>query len=158
MKMKFLQFSAIMTYALVLGVFWGTWFAHSRTMDLLSASTFLENAQQYIANLAFPMRFLMPGSILLTFVTLFFIQEKHSWAFRGTLVAGLFLLLSLAITLIVNVPIDNLFKTWTLQSLPSDWEQIRDRWENFHCLRTWITLTGFAFLVGGTLATPSKPT
>jgi hypothetical protein len=33
MGLKALQFSAIMLYALVMGVFWGTWFAQSRTMD-----------------------------------------------------------------------------------------------------------------------------
>ncbi|HKP97166.1 MAG TPA: hypothetical protein VJ385_15560 [Fibrobacteria bacterium] len=55
----------------------------------------------------------------------------------------------------MNLPIDNQIKTWTLQSLPSDWTGIRDRWEWFHCLRTWVSMAGFAALVGGTLYSSS---
>jgi Domain of unknown function (DUF1772) len=149
MKLKVLQFSTIMIYALVLGVFWGTWFAQSRTMDVLSAATFLENGRQYIANLAMPMRFLMPASILLPWLTSFFIRDRRSPAFFGNLGAGMLMAGAMAITLAVNVPIDNQIKTWTLQSLPSDWDRIRDHWETFHCLRTWISISGFAALVGG---------
>jgi hypothetical protein len=156
MKLKALQFSTFMLYALVMGVFWGTWFAQSRTMDVLGPATFLENGRQYIANLAMPMRFLMPGSILLTFLTGYLLRDRRSWAFRGTLTAGILMVVALIITLTVNVPIDNLIKGWTLQTLPSDWEGIRDHWEAFHCLRTWVSIVGFAALVGGTLADPAN--
>jgi hypothetical protein len=155
LKLKTLQFVAILLYALVLGVFWGTWFSQSRTMELLSPATFLENARQYIANLAVPMRILMPGSIVLTFTTSFFIKDRKSWAFGGTLAAGVLMVVALLITLSVNVPIDNHLKTWTLENLPSDWAQIRDRWELFHCLRTWVSIAGFAALVGGALSSRS---
>jgi hypothetical protein len=151
MKLKTLQFSSIMLYALVLGVFWGTWFAQSRTMDQLGAGTFLENGRQYIANLAMPMRFLMPGAILVTLATAFYARNRRS-AFYGTLAAGFLMVVALVITLAVNVPIDNQIKTWTVQTLPADWAGIRDHWEAFHALRTAVSLAGFAALVGGTLA------
>lgn len=158
MKTKALQFAAIMLYALVMGVFWGTWFAQSRTMDVLGPATFLENGRQYIANLAMPMRFLMPGSILLTLLAAFYLRDRRSWAFRGTLAAGALMAVALIITLTVNVPIDNLFKSWTLETLPPDWEGIRDHWEAFHCLRTWVSIAGFAALVAGTLASDGGKT
>jgi hypothetical protein len=148
---KPLRFTTILLYALVMGVFWGTWFSQSRTMDALSAATFLENGRMYIANLAGPMRLLMPGSLVLTFVTAYLSKDRRSWAYRGTLAAGLLMLAALAITLAVNVPIDNQIKAWTLESLPKDWEAIRDRWETFHVLRTWISIAGFSCLVGGSL-------
>jgi hypothetical protein len=158
MRLKALQFSAIMLYALVMGIFWGTWFAQSRTMDQLGPATFMENGRLYIANLAMPMRFLMPGSILVTFLTAFALwgqrgrQDRRPWAFRGTLAAGVLMVAALIITLTVNVPIDNLIKTWTLETLPTDWAGIRDHWEAFHCLRTWVSIAGFSALVAGTLA------
>lgn len=154
MRLKTLQFSAIMLYALVMGVFWGTWFAQSRTMDQLGPATFIENGRMYIANLAMPMRFLMPGSILITFLTAFALwvrRDRRAWAFRGTLAAGVLMVAALIITLTVNAPLDNLIKTWTLETLPSDWAGIRDHWEAFHCLRTWVSIAGFAALVAGTL-------
>jgi hypothetical protein len=152
MALKTLQFATIMLYALVLGVFWGTWFSQSRTMDALSAATFLENGRQYIANLAMPMRFLMPASLLAVLAAAYFARGKGRGAFWATSAAAALMAAALAVTLAVNVPIDNQIKTWTLQSLPSDWDRIRDHWEAFHCLRTWMTLAGFACLTGGSLA------
>lgn len=146
------QFAALILYALVLGVFWGTWFSQSRTMDSLSASTFLENGRMYIANLAMPMRFLMPGCLLATFLAAYLVRDRGPKAFYGTLAAGALMVAALVITLAVNVPIDNQIKTWTLDTLPADWERIRDRWEAFHCLRTWLSIGGFASLAGASLA------
>jgi hypothetical protein len=154
MALKLSQFAALMLYALVLGVFWGTWFAHSRTMEELSAATFLENGRQYIANLAVPMRFLLPASIVATFMAAWALRGKGKWAQRLTGAAGLLMVGALAITLMVNVPIDNQFKVWTLQTLPPDWERIRDQWEAFHCLRAWLAFAGFACLAAGSLADP----
>lgn len=152
MAVKLFQFAALMLYALVLGVFWGTWFAQSRTMDALSAATFLENGRQYIANLAVPMRFLLPASIGATFLAAWALRGRGKWAPRLTAAAGLLMVGALAITLSVNVPLDNQFKAWTLQTLPPDWERIRDHWEAFHSLRSWLAFAGFACLAAGSLA------
>jgi hypothetical protein len=151
MKPKLLRFSALMLYALVLGVFWGTWFSLSRSMESLPASVFLENGRAFIGNLAWPMRFLMPGAILATLAAAFS-ADRRSPAFRWTLAAAILMGIAMAITLSVNVPIDNRIKTWTLENLPSDWTAIRNRWEAFHCLRTWISVAGFGALSMGVLA------
>lgn len=153
LPLKLAQFTALLLYALVLGVFWGTWFAQGRTMDALSAATFLENGRMYIANLAAPMRVLLPSSILATFLAAFLARRRGPGAFYGALAAGLIMAAALAITLGVNVPIDDRIKSWTLDTLPADWERIRDRWETFHCLRAWLSIAGFAALAGGSLAT-----
>ena len=58
---------------------------------------------------------------------------------------------ALAVTLIVEVPIDNQIEAWTVASLPSDWQQLRDRWELFHVIRTWVSVIGLAFLLVGAL-------
>jgi hypothetical protein len=41
MRIRTAQATTIVLFALVMGVFWGTWFALSRTMSRLSAETFL---------------------------------------------------------------------------------------------------------------------
>jgi hypothetical protein len=38
----------------------------------------------------------------------------------------------IAVTLSVEVPIDNEIKTWTTGTLPADWQGIRARWAIFH--------------------------
>jgi hypothetical protein len=50
-----------------------------------------------------------------------------------------------------EVPLDNQFKEWTVTTLPSNWEQLRDRWEWFHVIRSWDAVTGLALLLAGAL-------
>jgi hypothetical protein len=58
----------------------------------------------------------------------------------------------LIVTLAVNVPIDNQIDQWTLASLPADWSAIRDRWEFFHTLRTFVALAGLGCVFASALA------
>ena len=70
----------------------------------------------------------------------------------GPLIAGLLLMLSaMAITLIVEVPIDNLIAIWTEATLPPDWQEIGARWAAFHTLRTFLALGAVAAAVGAAL-------
>jgi hypothetical protein len=55
------------------------------------------------------------------------------------------LVVALVITLSVNVPIDRAIDRWTVDTLPSDWTSIRNRWETYHAARTFISLAGFGF-------------
>jgi hypothetical protein len=59
--------------------------------------------------------------------------------------------LATATTLMVNVPIDEIMSGWTAATLPADWTQIRDRWETFHTLRTFLCLGGVAATLAGSL-------
>ena len=63
------------------------------------------------------------------------------------------LVVSTAITLSVNVPIDGQIAGWTAGTLPADWERIRNRWEFYHGLRTALTLVGAVFLFASALWT-----
>ena len=60
MKLKLAQFSTNILFALVMGVFWGTWFALSRSIGLLREQTFLDIGHTTIRNLGVPMSILMP--------------------------------------------------------------------------------------------------
>jgi hypothetical protein len=146
MARNILRLTAFMLYALVFAVFWGTWFSQSRSMDALSAGAFLENGRQYIANLAMPMRFLMPACLVTVFAWAYALRGRNRRAAALALAAGLLMTAALIITLSVNVPIDNRIKAWTLETLPADWARIRDHWEAFHCLRAWLSFAGLACL------------
>jgi len=53
----------------------------------------------------------------------------------------------------VNVPIDRQIQSWTTTTLPADWSAIRDRWEFYHALRTFVSLIALACLFVSTLST-----
>jgi hypothetical protein len=64
MKLKLARFSTIILFALVMGVFWGTWFALSRSIIAFRAQTFLDIGQTAIRSLAVPMSTLMPLALM----------------------------------------------------------------------------------------------
>jgi len=144
MKEKAIQFAALFLLLLTTGVFWGTWFTMTRSIEEFSSAEFIHIGKVIIANVANPMRFIMPGCILLLIV--------YSWMSYGTgrmrfyfIAASLALMLvSLLITLLVEVPIDNEIKTWTATTIPGNWTDIRERWAGFHTLRTLTSLGSFA--------------
>lgn len=150
--MKAVQFINVFLFALVTGVFWGTWFSLSRSIGFIPPQTFLDIGHTMIRNLAVPMAILLPLTILTTLlVAIALWQRRRKRAFYLE-TAGLALLVaSLVITLTVNVPIDNEIKRWTVDSLPSNWEAVRDRWETFHEIRTFASLAGFGFVLASAM-------
>ena len=102
-----------------------------------------------IGNLGGPMAVLMPATLVSAVPVLVALYRRHRRAsFSLTLVGVGSLAVALVITLGVNVPIDDAIARWTVDTLPSDWSSIRNRWEAFHAARMLISLAGF----GSTLA------
>ena len=77
-KIRAAQATTTVLFALVMGVFWGTWFSLSRTMDQLSAETFLAVGHEMIRNLGGPMAVLLPLSLLSALVTLALLWPHRS--------------------------------------------------------------------------------
>jgi uncharacterized membrane protein len=148
--------TTITLFALVTGVFWGTWFALSRTMERLSPDTFLAVGHEMIRNLGGPMAVLLPLSLLSALVTLALLRGRPAFWW---LLAGFGLMLAaLVITLAVEVPIDNRIEVWTVATLPADWRAIQARWELFHTIRTFVSIAALVAVAIGAVpaATPSR--
>ncbi len=143
MKLKITQFITLFLLTLVTGVFWGTWFSLSRSMEVFSAEEFIHIGKTIIQNLAIPMRILMPACILFMILSIWFYPQKKSIEFYFNIAALALIIIALLITLMIEVPIDNQIKQWTSLTVPADWETIRNRWEFFHTLRTFVSLAGF---------------
>ncbi|MFG3721253.1 anthrone oxygenase family protein [Streptomyces massasporeus] len=63
-----------------------------------------------------------------------------------TLAALALLVFVLGLTLIVNLPINSDQLHWNAQSPPSDWTDVRDRWQIAHAVRTVAAVLAFAAL------------
>jgi uncharacterized membrane protein len=163
-KVRIAQATTIVLFALVMGVFWGTWFSLSRTMDQLSAETFVAVGHQMIQNLGLPMAILLPLALLSALVTLALQWSGGRTPAFWWLAAGFLLMVAaLVITLAVEVPIDNQIETWTAATLPGDWRSIQTRWELWHTIRTFasiaavIAATISATVIPFTTPSPSVP-
>lgn len=145
------QFINIFLLSLVTGVFWGTWLGLSRSLSLLSAEAFLEVGHAMIGNLGIIMAILMPAAMLTTLPVLYLLHRRRPKRFYTTLMGFMFFVMALLITLLVEVPLDFQFQQWTAATLPANWQQLRDRWELFHFLRSWFAVIGLALLIAGAL-------
>lgn len=150
MKLKLAQFSTNILFALVMGVFWGTWFALSRSIALQREQTFLDIGHTTIRNLGIPMSILMPLS-LISAIVLLLLTPKRSKAFALALAGFLLMIVALIVTLAIEVPIDGQIEQWTVATLPSDWQQLRDRWEFYHTIRTFVSIGALGLVTASSL-------
>ena len=65
------------------------------------------------------------------------------WAAAAAYIAAL------TSTVIFNVPVNLATGRWDPQHPPENWKQVRDRWEIFQGLRSWLLLTGFVLTCAG---------
>jgi len=54
--------------------------------------------------------------------------------------------LALTSTIAFNVPINLATGRWNADNPPDDWKDVRNRWEVFQGLRSWLLLIGFVLL------------
>ena len=143
MKTKPIQFISLCLLVLVVGVFWGTWFTLTRSIEDFSIDEFIHIGKVIIANVALPMKIIMPSCILFMAASLWLYPDKRSTGFYFHLLALILIVITLLITVLILVPIDNNIKLWTASTAPSDWPEIRSRWQFFHSVRTFNSLTSF---------------
>ncbi len=61
-------------------------------------------------------------------------------------IAAALLILSVIMSLLLLVPINNRSKTWTTENLPEDWKEQMNRWDRFHYVRVGVIIAAFALL------------
>ncbi len=140
------QFLALFLLMLVTGIFWGPWIALSRSMRVFNAGEFIHIAKTMAANLGLLMRILMPLCILVMGLSIYVYPQKDTLGFCLHIAAFVFIIVSLLVTLMVELPIVNRIIQWTVSDIPSNWESIRDRWVQFHVYRVLSAFIAFATL------------
>lgn len=61
--------------------------------------------------------------------------------------AGALLLLSVIMSLVLLVPINDRGRTWTPENRPADWKEQMKRWDRYHHVRVAVIVAAFAVLV-----------
>lgn len=145
MKKSILWYSSLVLVMLVTGVFWGTWFTLTRSLENFPADHFIHIGQTIIHNVAGPMRVLMPLT-LVVLLLLCIAYRKERPAVYALLGAFFLMIVTLLITLLVEVPIDNQIRTWTSTSIPDNWTDLRATWKQFHAYRTLTSILSFGLL------------
>lgn len=92
----------------------------------------------------------MPLSLLSAIVVLLLLP-KQSKEFSLALAGLLLMIVALIVTLGVEVPIDRQIEQWTLATLPPDWQALRDRWEFYHSIRTFLSIGALGLTTASSL-------
>lgn len=85
------------------------------------------------------------GSLVL--VAVWAIAGWHHDGARLVVTAGGLLILSVVMSLLLLVPINNRGKTWTPENRPADWKEQMNRWERYHYVRVAVIIAAFTLLV-----------
>jgi uncharacterized membrane protein len=155
MKKPVLYCICLILVMLVTGVFWGTWFTLTRSLDTFPPDNFIRIGKTIIANVAWPMRILGPATVL-CLVWLSILTRKFRAQFYLVLCSLILLVVTLAITVGILVPIDNQVNTWTTDTLPAEWEELRAKWGTFHAVRTFTSVFSFICLSIGAVLQGAK--
>ncbi|MFG2426323.1 anthrone oxygenase family protein [Streptomyces sp. NPDC048590] len=85
------------------------------------------------------------GSLILSAV-----WAVAGWHHDGTglvVIAAALLIVSVVMSVLLLVPINNRGKTWTPENRPADWREQLDRWTRYHYVRVAVIIAAFTFLV-----------
>lgn len=77
------------------------------------------------------------------------------WAITGwhrdgaglVVIASALLMVSVVMSLLLLVPINNLSKTWTPENRPDDWREQSERWDRYHYARVAVLIAALTLLV-----------
>ncbi len=120
-------------------------------MATFEPDVFLAIAHRMDRNMSSVMTILMPLALLSTVPVLVVSFNERRGTFYLTLTALVLFLVALLVTLLVEVPIVVQIRTWTVATLPSNWQRLRDRWGAFHYLRIAPSIIGLVLLLAGAL-------
>ncbi|MCX5144998.1 DUF1772 domain-containing protein [Streptomyces sp. NBC_00338] len=74
------------------------------------------------------------------------------WPHEGTglvVSAGVLLIVSVIMSILLLVPINNRSKAWTPDNRPADWKEQMNRWDRYHYVRVAVLIAAFTLLVAG---------
>ncbi|MET9222574.1 anthrone oxygenase family protein [Streptomyces sp. NPDC003300] len=145
--MKTWQLVNILLSAAVSGMFWGPWLALTRSMPRFEPDFMLPLVRRLSRNMAQVMTVLMPAALLSAVPVLVLSYDGHRRTFFLTLAALALFVVALVVTAAVEVPIVTPIGTWTVDTLPDDWQELRDRWGRFHLVRIGASVTGVALVL-----------
>ena len=97
------------------------------------------------------MQVLLPICILLISASAWFYPEKKSRDFYFIITSISLLIISLLISVGIELPIVNQIKEWTESTVPSNWEALRNHWVFFHVIRMIVALVSFGLFSAAVL-------
>ncbi|NUO60835.1 MAG: DUF1772 domain-containing protein [Hamadaea sp.] len=138
-----LEVATVVIVGLMVGVEFSVAFIMNRILDALPEDSGQLGHAHGGRMLGAVMPFWYIGSLVLAAI-----WAVARWQHDGALVviaAGL-LVVSVVMSILLLVPINNRNKTWTPENRPADWKQQLNRWGRYHYARVAVIVAAFTLL------------
>lgn len=120
-------------------------------MKTFTPEVFLAIVDRMNRNMAPLMTVLMPASLLSIIPVLLYSYRSQPTIFYLNTIAFALFIIALCVTVFVEIPIVEEIVTWTVATLPGNWQQLRDRWIRFHVIRVIAGLASLVLLTIGAI-------
>jgi len=155
MATPLVRFLNIIIAALLAGVSFGIWIGFNPSG--LSPSTFIEQQQNMLQSLRTLMVSLVVIATLITILSAY-LQKHDKSTFIFLIIAAVFFIACILVTLLGNKPIDDIVITWTKDTIPNNWVELRDNWWSFHILRTIAEIIALLLITWTSIRKDNKRT
>ncbi|MDB4868188.1 MAG: hypothetical protein JWR03_2521 [Cohnella sp.] len=147
LKIAFYLINLLML-SLVVGTMFGIWLGYNPAK--LSYATYVEQQQNVIRALNIKLPLFAAVGIVLTIISAILSRGNQNTLYF--LIAAIFcLIIAGIVTRFFNQPINAKMMTWTIQSPPLNWMELRDNWWMWHIVRMIAGITGISCLFLGFL-------
>ncbi|MEQ8146535.1 DUF1772 domain-containing protein [Streptomyces sp. OP7] len=139
-----LEVVTVVVVGLMVGVEFSVAFVMNRILDALPEDSAQLAHSHGGRMLGAVMPFWYIGSVVLAAL-----WAVAGWNDHGTglvVTAGALLILSVLMSVLLLVPINDRVKTWTPENRPADWKQQQSRWARYHYGRLAVIAGAFALL------------
>ncbi|GAB7184630.1 anthrone oxygenase [Kitasatospora sp. Ki12] len=140
-----LRIATTVIVGLMVGVEFSVAFVVNRILDALPEDSGQLGRSHGGRMLGAVMPFWYIGSLVLSAV-----WAVAGWHHDGAglvVTAGALLVLSVIMSILLLVPINNRTKMWTPENRPEDWKEQLNRWDRYHYVRIAVIITAFTLLV-----------
>ena len=148
MLLNISRFFQLLTTGLFAGMLFGDRVGITPIRPKLPAASFILFQQELHLTFGKLMPLLIIVSLLSGAVSLVLLRRNYkSDEFTFTAVATLCMVVTLVLTRLVNVPINEMLMTWHITAPPKNLMELWAPWEKVHTIRTIVSMIGFASLV-----------
>lgn len=158
MMLALSRFLQLLLMGLYTGILLGDRVGVTPIRPKLPTSSFVLFQQELHLQFGKLMPLLLFGSLLAGIVSLVLTRQRYkSLGFIFTAIATFCIACTAALTLLINVPVNETLMTWKIPNPPENVMQLWAPWEGSHTIRTIISLIGFAFLALSSVVRDQRP-
>ena len=154
MARKFVLFAALFFLALVAGAAFAIWIDYNPAG--MPPAFYTEKMQHAIRVFTVPLPTVVILGVFFT-ITSTFLARRERPDFYLLIAASVCAIGVALITAFGNIPINNQIKTWSINSPPSNWMELGERWWRFQTVRTIAAIGGLSFLIVAALVRRDIP-